>query len=128
MRETLARHSAGADPYNAALRATMIANGMSRAWAELLMACIAVDPAGRPKSVQEVIRRVASPAPEMAVERAVLRVQPSAAPAMVDPVTFARAQFVAGTPRVQVVRMLMERCGVDLGRAGMIAEEAYNRR
>ena len=128
MRETLARHSAGADPYNAALRATMIANGMSRAWAELLMACIAVDPSARPQSVQQVLQRVASAAPAMEVQRAVLRNQPSAAPAMVDPVTFARAQFVAGTPRVQVVRMLMERCGLDLGRAGMIAEEAYNRR
>ena len=128
MRETLARHSAGADPYNAALRATMIANGMSRAWAELLMACIAVDPSARPQSVQQVLQRVASAAPAMEVQRAVLRSQPSAAPAMVDPVTFARAQFGAGTPRVQVVRMLMERCGLDLGRAGMIAEEAYNRR
>ena len=58
MREALARHSAGADPYNAALRATMIANGMSRAWAELLMDCVAVEPSKRPQSVAEFLTRL----------------------------------------------------------------------
>ena len=58
MRETLARHSAGADPYNAALRATMISNGMSRAWAELLMDCVAVEPSKRPQSVAEFLTRL----------------------------------------------------------------------
>ena len=58
MRETLARHSAGADPYNAALRATMISNGMSRAWAELLMDCVAVEPSKRPQSVEEFLTRL----------------------------------------------------------------------
>jgi len=58
MRETLARHAAGADPYNAGLRATMVSNGMSNLWADLLMACISVEPAGRPQSVQQVFERL----------------------------------------------------------------------
>jgi serine/threonine protein kinase len=58
MRETLARHSAGADPYNEGVRATMVSNGMSKLWADLLMACISVDPAGRPQSVDDFFARL----------------------------------------------------------------------
>lgn len=58
MRETLARHAAGADPYNEGLRATMVANGMSKLWADLLMACISVEPAGRPQSVADFFSRL----------------------------------------------------------------------
>jgi uncharacterized RDD family membrane protein YckC len=58
MRETLARHAAGADPYNAGLRATMVSNGMSPPWADLLMACISVEPAGRPQSVADFFSRL----------------------------------------------------------------------
>jgi serine/threonine protein kinase/uncharacterized RDD family membrane protein YckC len=58
MRETLARHAVGADPYNAGLRATMVSNGMSPPWADLLMACISVEPAGRPQSVADFFSRL----------------------------------------------------------------------
>lgn len=58
MRETLARHAAGADPYNAGLRATMVSNGMSPPWADLLMACISVDPTARPQSVADFFGRL----------------------------------------------------------------------
>ena len=58
MRETLARHSAGADPYNEALKSQLRAAGMPHVWVEMVMDCVAVDPSRRPRSVAACVERL----------------------------------------------------------------------
>ena len=58
MRETLARHSAGADPYNEALKSQLRAAGMPHVWVEMVMDCVALDPSRRPRSVAACMERI----------------------------------------------------------------------
>ena len=58
MRETLARHSAGADPYNEALKSQLRAAGMPHVWVAMVMGCVAVDPSRRPRSVADCVERL----------------------------------------------------------------------
>ena len=91
MRETLARHSAGADPYNEALKSQLRTAGMPHVWVEMVMYCVAVDPSRRPRSVAACVERLEW-ASHMRTEAAPTAFQPQR---NLDPVQVRRREFKA---------------------------------
>jgi hypothetical protein len=102
MRDAIAQHAPASDPYIAGFADKLVAAGVPRGWAEMLVASVQPDYRNRPKSVEDALamakEAVAAAAPVQSVP------VPEVAPVVATPMVEAAAAEIApvvATPQVE---------------------------
>ena len=102
MRDAIAQHAPASDPYIAGFADKLVAAGVPRGWAEMLVASVQPDHRNRPRSVEDALamakEAVAAAAPVQSLP------VPEVAPVVATPVVEAAAADVApvvATPKVE---------------------------